>query len=86
MSIIHEVFEKQKWFLINELNDLLSSREMTMRKREIMSRTIMDLKCLFEAHTLGHELGVEEEEDDESEKMKYEIKERTIKPAVVHNK
>ena len=81
MSIIHDTFEKSKWFLINELHDILSSKEMTMRKREMISRTIEDIKHLFEAHTLGHELGVEE---DEESGIKYDTSIRTEKPAAIN--
>lgn len=81
MSIIHDTFEKSKWFLINELHDILAVKEMTMRKREMISRTLEDIKHLFEAHTLGHELGVEEEEESE---VKYDNSARTEKPVVMH--
>lgn len=56
MSIIHDTFEKSKWFLINELHDILAAKEMTMRKREMISRTLEDIKHLFEAHTLATNL------------------------------
>lgn len=80
-KVIEETFEKQKWFLINELMDLQSCKTLNAHKRNLMSQCVEDLKMLFEAHTLMHELHEDEEEEENGDAAVMRV--RTTKPITV---